>query len=405
MNLNSYYIITMMKIKNRIKNKYIIIDVLVILSVFALSFIVVNNFINGTISTGDYILHIEDALSGGGYSLMSILIKKTINLTGSYNSIAFLMSILICLTIFTCSYMIKCIFSIFNIEIEYYKIIPFAATTIFLCKLCMPNWSNYYYINSLSTQPWHNSTYIIMRMFGFLVLGLFFSIQNHYLEKINIKEFALFTICLFLVNFSKPNFIIAFAPMMLIFLIIDFIKTKTKGFKQCFIFGTCVLISCIILIYQYKVIFPSNGSEGMAFSIDNMISYFMKDKKIIIYLLLDFAFPIYVLVLFLKNRKEICSKDKRIFIQTWIMYLISFMEFMLIIETGDRYDDGNFGWGGLFFANVLFIVSACMLYKIKKEKLITVQEYTIGQYTYCLHLITGLCYFALMLFSQVIYYI
>ena len=58
------------------------------------------------------------------------------------------------------------------------------------------------------TQPWHNSTYILMSFFGIWVLYYYFRIIKSVksCEKIALKDTVIFWIILSLCNYSKPNF-------------------------------------------------------------------------------------------------------------------------------------------------------------------------------------------------------
>lgn len=395
----------MFNLVNLEKRKMQIIDILMVVFVYIVSFVIVNNFINSYYGPGDYLLHIEAAMNGNGYSLMQLIFRLSIKTFKTINIVPFVMATIYVLISIVCSWFIKVILELFSISTNIWNLYPIAVASLFVCKLCLPNWSQEYYYDSFVTQPWHNSTYILMKLFGFISLGLFFIIEKEYLEKISIKRIIFFTISLILVNFSKPNFIIGFAPIMLIVLIIDFIKEKGKCFLKCFIFGMCVLISCIILLYETKYLFPSGSNNGIAISFNHMFSVIFKDRKFIIRVILNFAFPIYIYILMIRNKEKIDSYAKKVYYQTLFMYILSFFEMLLLVETGDRFDDGNFGWGGLFFSNSLFIVSYCILYYLESKKIISKKEYYVGNFIFISHILFGLSYTALIFFLQSPYYV
>ena len=310
------------------------------------------------------------------------------------------MSLLIVATTLVCSIFIRKLLNLLHVKIDLYDSIIISSTTVFICKICIPDFSPYYYLDSFVTQPWHNSTYVVMRIFGLLAVYYFFRIQKNYLHvsKFNV-DYLFFTLSLIAVNFSKPNFIIGFAPIMLICLIYDFIKTKGKSFKNAFIFGVCVLIACSFLIIQYTELFPSDGDSQMVLSLSNAINYFKTNIKYPLYFVLNYMFAIYVSFLVYKNKKRLDKYSKRVLIQTWMMQALSFIEWLFLIEIGYRSDDNNFIWGLQFFSYLLFVVCICMLIKMKNEKHITESEYTVSKCIYITHIIFGICYFACLFFG------
>ena len=346
--------------------------------------------------TSDFPAHIKNALNGKGYSIAHILFAACNKITGTNLSIVILMSGITILTALACALFMKKLLMLMDVETDIYDLIPVSVSSVFISKLCVPEWSPLYYDDAFSTQPWHNSTYIMMRLFGICVLTVFFVIQKDYEKKIRLKDGILFTLFLILVNLSKPNFIIAFSPIMLAMLIIDFMKSKGKTFKNAFFFGSCVLISCFILLYQYRIVFPSDGNDKMMISIANGISFIGKDFKFPLYLILNFLFPIYVSFHVLRNRNQIDRHSMRIFNEAWAMMFLSFLEYLFVVESGSRAADGNFEWGLSFFAYILFMICVCFLIKLKKAGRISDVQFSTAKNIYLAHVLFGVFYFGLL---------
>ena len=381
------------KIKTFCRNKQrIIIPVLVFLASFSLIFLYVNVF-----SSSDYPSHIRSSLRGDGYSLISFLVIISYKLTGSSFTFVLVMSLITTLTVYGCAFYIKTILSLLGEKVELYKIIPVSSANLFICKLCIPEWSGYYYEGSLVTQPWHNSTYTAMRLFAIITMAYYFLIENEYKENINMKYCVMFSLFLLLSNLSKPNFIIVFAPVMLFVLIYDFIKTRTKSFRNAFIFGMCIVVTLFVLVIQYTILFSASDGSGTILSFDNAIGYISKDKKFILYLLLNYCFPLYASYLIVVNKKRIKQLYCRPIIENWLMAVFSILVYLFIVETGHRSADGNFGWGMPFFAYSLFSTCLAYLYVFHKNKAIDDKHYQIGKTIYLLHIIFGLFYFGLLL--------
>ena len=365
-------------------------------AVFVLSFALLYSYVY-RFNTSDYQAHIRHSLRGEGYSIMSVLIRLCNRLTGGNITILVLMALFTTATVIAAAYLIQSLLTQLNVKTDIDSLIPVSATLLFICKIAIPEWSPFYYQDSYATQPWHNSTYTLMRLFGTLVIMMYFIIRKDYLKKLNWKECLLFSFFLLLTNLSKPNFLLGFAPVMLVILIKDFIASRGRSFRNAFLFGLCVLVTASVLLLQYNENFPTDGDAGgIAFSVSNAVDFIMKDKKIVLHMALNYLFPLYVTYLYLKKKKQAEPFMKTLMAETWMMNLLSLFTYFFIIETGSRRADGNFGWGTPFFAYLLFIVCGCILYKMKKMKLITKEEYITAGHLYAAHIIFGLAYFFLL---------
>jgi hypothetical protein len=370
---------------------------LTFLSVFCMSFLLLYSYVF-RFNTSDYQAHIRHSLRGEGYSIMSVLIRLCYRLTGTNVTIVVLMALFTTLTVVAISIFIQTILKHLNEKADFWQLLPLSTTFLFISKICIPEWSPYYYQDSFSTQPWHNSTYTLMRLFGIPAVMMYFVIRRNYTKSLNLKDCILFSIFLLLTNLSKPNFLLAFAPVMLWVLIYDFVASRGKTFKNAFLFGLCVLITSGVLLLEYNANFPSDGdSGGIAFSVSNAIDLFSRDKKMILHMTLNYLFPIYVTCLYLKNRKKTDPFTNLVMKESWAMNILTILIYFFIIETGSRRADGNFGWGTPFFACLLFIVCGCVLYRMKKMKLISEKEYITAGHIYAMHVIFGVFYYALLL--------
>lgn len=354
-------------------------------------------FINGELES-DFVSHIAIAKNGKYYSLAILIMKFAMIFTKKYEfAIALFMSLIILGTIYLCYFFCKYIFKkVLCIEIDTNLIVLIAISSIFICKICVPFFSPLFYKKSFVTQPWHNSTYLCMRLSSIPTLLLFYKIQSHYLDYLDIKECFLFTILLLITNYAKPNFIIIFAPIMLIKLIIDFIKTRTRSFKNALILGFCVLISCSILIYQSSLLFSPNDSTGITIGLNTISESLYMNFYDIFNIFSSLAFPLIVLVLFMKNKFIFSNNIKNIYMETWLMYILSIVIRLFISEIGERSLHGNFAWSSYFFAYMLFVVSICILIYLIKTNNISRIVKKISILIYAFHIISGIIYFILI---------
>lgn len=69
--------------------------------------------------------------------------------------------------------------------------------------------------------------------------------------ELSVKDYVLFGLFFFLPNFAKPNFTMAFGPMLVIVLLADFLKVRTKdAFLRVFRFGMCAVLTLFLLLWQ-----------------------------------------------------------------------------------------------------------------------------------------------------------
>lgn len=379
------------------KQKYMQISAILALITFTMLYMLMHLYMTGEIAASDYPAHINEALTGVNYSIMAPLFLFWIGIFKSSYSIVYLMMMIHIATVIITAYSMKKILNIMDVHVEYWEIYPFSITMGFIAKIYIPYFYAFFYgTGNLVTQPWQNSTSLIMRMFSSVVLYYFFYIQKDYLKEINYKKLIIFTMLLSFINFAKPNFIMAFAPMMLTGLIYDFIKTKTKSFKNAFAFGVCVLISMIILIFQSYVLYPSDGTSGIVFSIDYGYTY-LQIRNPLLNVFSNFSFPLFILFLSLANRKKIDTYNLRMIFQTWLMEGVAIFTYMFFRETGMRAGAYNFVWGPLVCSYLLFMISGCQLIKLKKYKLISQKIYHYALIIYIIHVFFGFIYIGIRL--------
>lgn len=284
----------------------------------------------------------------------------------------------------------------------------------FICLFSIPLYVPYIngmmYAGGFSGANWHNDTYIGMRLLAIILLFFFCEWSERYLRNFGIKEIIVSTILFSVINWAKPNFIIAFAPAMLIMMIVDIVRSKGIGFKNWILFGVPVLISCLVLLYQAKSLFgveqiDGTGHEGVIISFGtNLKSY---DHPVIM-IFQSMAFPLIVFVL---NRREVIRS--KISLVSILTYVFAFIEFLFLGESGYRAEHGNFGWGLSLASYLLFCIS-CVFFAgnihsfiVSKPKGKNIREYANADpkhflklfgtgFILVLHLLCGIMYFVIV---------
>ena len=341
----------------------------------------------------DFPVHIATAKKGKGYSLMEVLFYRVNMLSDSPVVIPLLMSVIILLTVFATFWAIKQIQKVDGIEISDQAVMLASISLIFVSSLYVPVFQEAFYVSTDVTQPWHNSTYILMRLFAVPTFALYIRMEREYLTGIRFVDWILFAILLLLGNWSKPSFLIAFAPMMLFFLICDFIKTHAKSIWQNIKFGSAVLFSLPICFVQSGKLW--NESNGNGVVTDFSFSRF-KNGSIIPYTICGLAFPIFVTFIYVLKTRE----KRKILLQTWIMHAIANLEFTILKETGKRQKHGNFGWGRRITGFILYMVCFLKWVQLYRENKIQKSTFVVGLVFFIASVACGIVYFGIILSGQ-----
>ena len=237
------------------------------------------------------------------------------------------------------------------------------------------------YLGVFSPNPWHNATYIATRPFSVAAFFLFAEILEK--DKTSIRDHVLFGIFMLLTTMTKPSFTLPMMAVCFIAWITDFFKWHIKDRKKRTMLLIIVLLPTIIdLLYQYRSVFTSEGAEsdkGIGMGLFTAWGYYCGNIPLAI--ILGILCPLYLLIRY--------KEKKRIYLLSWLLYLVAFLTFALLYEKGDRITHLNFGWGymhGMFF---LFCTSAIQIFGRTK-----ITKHNIPDYIFFgMHLLCGLIYF------------
>lgn len=125
------------------------------------------------------------------------------------------------------------------------------------------------YLGGFSPNPLHNQTYIAARPFAILAYIFWIRIISYYEERVDLKDYTLFSVSLLLVTMTKPSFTVVLGSVALPFLICRLILHHFKTLKRTILLGLCFLPTIINLIFQYYSMFKDSSSEtekGIGFS-------------------------------------------------------------------------------------------------------------------------------------------
>ena len=225
------------------------------------------------------------------------------------------------------------------------------------------------YLGTISSQPWHNPTYLIMKPFAILCFFWFYDLFNTKKEeKIKIlsksvskqnTNTVILAVFLLLSMSAKPSFFLVFGPALGVFLIIEVIRSRFRIFP----FACKILIATVpsiaLLPLQYVLRWTSQDSS-LIFA--PFVVWKLFSSNIPLSFVLSFAFPLFVCILL---RKSIIG-DKLLFLSV-ITGVLGILEYVLLAEGGEWIVHGNMAWGSMSASMILFIGCAIAFIKYVYE--------------------------------------
>ena len=357
--------------KNRILNAFFIIATVIGFTFYCFELVLLHY--NQTLFpvTGKYesdlFAHIEMALDGWGYSILAVIYRLFAALPefGFHFAIATFLCVCEAGTLALTYVLLR------SRKIETKTAIVFTAMSGFAAPAYIRAIQPYRYIGYQSGSIWHNSTYIVMKFTALICIVLYLTISEKYKEKMSAGEVIAFAILLAVTTSVKTNFILVFAPVALLFLIID--RILGVPVKRIILCALTVIPSVAVILFQEYVLFGESTGNGII--IDPLYSVYLRAEKPYFTMILSAAFPIVILlfniapvlkdtVLDFKDRKR--GLTHRFFLLSWAMWFVAFAEYLVLRETGQRELDDNFAWGYDFCLFILFVVS--IMYFIKNIK-------------------------------------
>ena len=203
----------------------------------------------------------------------------------------------------------------------------------------------YRYVSFQCANVWHNSTYVCMKLFALLTLLYYFKLEKKYREGITFKEWLVFAILNVITTGIKPSFLLAFSPIMGAFLLVDLFKKVS--FKRILVFGSALLPSGAVVLWQNAVLFGENTGNGMELNPWYTFSLHANSPKLAVLCSVAFCGVVVLCTL-----KEVFKNKTYLFVVA--MAILGFFEALCLVESGSRSVDGNFLWGYSFCLFVLF---------------------------------------------------
>lgn len=258
-----------------------------------------------------------------------------------------------------------------------------ALTLNFVMPIFIPFIGEFRYVSYQAGNIWHNSTYICMRTAALAVLLTYFKLEKTYRQGISLKEWLLFAALNIVCTGIKPSFLLAFSPIMGIFLLADL--CRKVPLLNILKFGSALLPSGLVILWQNAVLFGQDTGNGI--SVNPWYTFSMHTNIPKLAVVCSALFCGLTLVV---TCRELLKDRQYLFIVC--MAALGFLEALLLVENGSRSVDGNFLWGYSFCLSVWFAVSAVKWLKRETTGIQTAVKYGLAA-VYAAHLYCGLYFF------------
>lgn len=201
---------------------------------------------------------------------------------------------------------------------------------------------------------WHNPTTICVRPFAVVTFLLITRILKkcNDAHKCSIKELSLLAVMFIVCNIAKPSFMQGLLPGLALYFILKMIREKGKNISLYIKAAVAIIPGVLLLAIQWFISFYGSPGAGADNGID--ISPFevlhVFSPNVFISFVLGMAFPLYIVVC---NWKTVVKKPDLHLLGCAL--LTSWLQMALLIETGARKNDGNFGWAYLIFMFITYV--------------------------------------------------
>lgn len=235
------------------------------------------------------------------------------------------------------------------------------------------------YLGNFTPNVWHNSTTIFLFPFAILLYYNSYKQFDSYSPRRDITIFILILLNLYI----KPSFFFAFACAYPLIMLYQYRFSKTFWRAMLPLVGGVVALALISW-----VLYNPNNETGSGITLSWFTFYKAYNPLLALpfALILSILFPILYIVY---NRKKL--KYNLMFWYTALLFLISFLIFAFISESGPRSWDGNLYWQIVPSVWLLFAFTFISLLKdIKREGMIRKNKLLL--LIYSLHIVSGIAY-------------
>jgi hypothetical protein len=293
------------------------------------------------------------ATTSGAYSILSLLVAGLWWIGANATVIGW-----IAVTLLSACVAFKGILSFYLLSEDSKSLILSGGVALVLA-FAMPivNWWKYenVYLGQIAPNVWHNSTTIVAM--PAVILLFYASLRS--LEEPVFKNTASTAALGLITVLIKPNYVIAWLP---VFVPWFYLSAYMKDVSKLHILNRLVLVIgplIVVLLIQRLLVYNDANSRIIVAPLGVWTLYSPHPS---LSLLLSLAFPLAVLILHWRS----LVRDKSVLF-AWVVFAVALLQFILLAESGLRFDHGNFGWGVSMALYLLLLASANLLLRQPKS--------------------------------------
>jgi hypothetical protein len=282
--------------------------------------------------------------------------------------------------------------------ITYFVLLKAAATRMHAALLSLalavvaplPNWwkPRDIYVDKIVPNIWFNSTAMLTMPFAILL----FYTAIKWLETRTIRSFMWVAIFSLLSVLTKPNYILAFLPVLGIIVLINWVVAERRNWMREILLITALsLVLCAVLYIQSVEPIPV-GPSGNPSALNERVHvvfapfavWHLYSPNIPVSLLLSIAFPLGVTASYFKEVKN----DATVLL-AWGVLVVAIAQYAFLAEPGISFTAANWIWASNFAMYLVFLVSVVVLLTRPRSK-----RFYFLMTLLALHLVFGVYYYA-----------
>ncbi|MCQ2546197.1 MAG: hypothetical protein MJ161_01445 [Clostridia bacterium] len=295
--------------------------------------------------------------------MMAFILPWFYRLTGDYYVTAVFLSLIIIATIIASYMLISYLLERENVAAERWQIQAMSLASLVATAIYIPGIYEHFYMETWTRYSWQSPTQQAMILFSLLSLLMFFRVYDSYMESIKPGQWTGLAVLLFLTAWAKPNFMMVFAPVVIIVFIADLVRRKDYSvghrLSRIVMLGMAFVPAGIFIL----VLNHLEGSVNDHSEIVIRPFFFLEEISCVpLMIFCSLAFP---LVVFAVNYRKLRDIYYRIICG---MTLFGIGEYLLLAESGWKIDHGNFGWGREVAEYILFLAALVLALKNYRDK-------------------------------------
>ena len=302
----------------------------------------------------------SDSLSN--IRLIVIIFNALRSINGQTYEIAIFMALVVIATILACYKLISLLLERSGVNLERWKQQGLSLIGFFCGPIWLPLLYEHFYMRTWPRYAWHSPTQELMTLFAVLTIIMLIKVYDGYMEEVKPGQWAGLTVLAFCSAWSKPNFIFALIPVILVLMVKGLFTNNGYSFGRrlvrVIILGSTMIPAGIYTIIQSRVEASDHGGN-VAFR----PGYFlMQSENPVLMILLSLAFA---LVVYAFNLKSFKTCDHQII---GGLFLAAVAESVLLVESGAMINHGNLNWGRDCGTFILFLGAIGLAVKNYNDK-------------------------------------